>query len=198
MVSFWTSEKDHELSELKRNHRLAIQSQAKIEQQLSQATEQQSKAEQESTALKLKNAALEQELQACRQELLACRDDLFRLQPTNHIPDSKIAGQSHDLVGGIGIWIDAEVSRFSDKWQERCPGVPPRLFHHGGNKWVGELLGEHSETAGELLIQCIIQRQLYKYLFAQKIYLFGLSLQDSMILQLAEREMQQLQPPRGE
>lgn len=196
MLSLLSSDKDRELSALKRNHRLALNSLSEAEQQRDQAKDRQGKAEQEVVAMRQKNKALEQKLQASQVELLSCRDDLFRLQPTSHVPDSKISGQFNDLVMGICTWIDAEISRYSDDWQKYHSNKPPKLFSHGGNQWVDDLLSNHSGTAGEHVIRCMIQRQLYKVLFNDKVYLFGLTTDESL-LRLVEREMCQLQPTRG-
>jgi hypothetical protein len=192
----WSSDKDRELSDLKRNHRLAVSALAKAEQQCDHAEAQKAKAEHKSAVLEQKNGTLEQELQASKVELLACKDDLYRLQPTSHVPDSKIAGQYNDLVEGICTWIDAEISRYSDEWHKEHPDTPPTLFHHSGNRWVGSLLTSYPETAGEHLVRVFIQRRLYKALLNDEIYLFGLG-KDSAIFQLVEKEMEQLQPPRG-
>lgn len=197
LPSIWSSNNDRELSELRRNHRSAISRLEEVKQQKDQIDAEKTRAQQESGVLKAEITALELELQACKAELLACRDDLFRLQPTNHIPDSKIAGQFKDLAEGISTWIDAEISRYSDDWQKQhCPDVAPKLFSHGGDQWMGELLGKYSETAGEHLIKCMVQRQLCKTILNETIYLFGLDT-DEHVLRLVEREMQQLKPPRG-
>ena len=175
---------------------MALAKMAHAEQHNDQTVAKQIKAEQDSAALRQKNVALEQELQACKTELLACKDDLYRLQPTTHVPDSKIAGHFNDLDMGICTWIDAEISRYSDERQKNCPDVAPKLFNHGGHRWVDELLGNHAETAGEHLVRCMIQRQLYKCIFSERIYLFGLG-NDQAIFRIIEREMSQLKPPRG-
>lgn len=192
----WSSDKDRELSDLKRNHRLALSAMAKAETQCDHAEVQKAKAEHQSAVLEEKNRALEQELQANKVELVACKDDLYRLQPTIHVPDSKIAGQYNDLVESICTWIDAEISRYSDEWHKNNPDTPPTLFHHGGNRWVASLLACYPETAGEHMVRVFIQRRLYKALLNDEIYLFGLG-KDSAIFQLVEKLMGNLQPVRG-
>lgn len=197
IVSFFSSDKEREHSDLKRNHSLALENITKAKKQLEQAVKKQTHEEEESAALRQKNQALQKELQSCQEELRACKDDLFRLQPTSHVPDSQIAGQFEDLVVGICTWIDAEVSRYSDRFQEYRPGTCPKLLHHGCDRWVGKLLARYPETAGEHITRCLVQRQLCETLLNDKIYLFGLDSGDSAILELMEGEMRQLQPPRG-
>jgi len=197
LMSLFLSDKDREHSDLKRKHSLALENITKVKKQLEQAVTKQTHEEQESAALRQKNIALQKELQACQEELRACKDDLFRLQPTSQVADSQIAGQFEDLVVGICTWIDAEVSRYWDRSQEHRPGTSPKLFHHGCDRWVGELLASYPETAGEHIVRCLVQRQLYKALLNDKIYLFGLNSQTSAMLELMEGEMRQLQPPRG-
>ena len=197
MLSFLSSDKERELLDLKRSHSSALQSLAKSRKQYEELTEEHSQGEQERANLRQENVALGQELKICKGELRACKDDLFRLQPASHVPDSKIAGYLNDLVEGICTWIDAEVSRYSDQWQKRHADEPPHLFHHGGTRFAHELLSNYTETAGEHVVRCMIQSQLYEKLLNDRVYLYGLGDSEATVLQLIEMDMRQLEPPRG-
>ena len=196
MNLLFSSDKAQELSETKRNLTSALQNLAEARKQNKELTDEKHQKEQENTNLKEKHAALCQELDVRKDELRACKDDLFRLQPTSHIPDSKVVAQFESLVQEVSTWIDAEVSNYSDEWLRHHPGVTPTLFYHGGNQYVQRLLAHYADTAGEHLVGCMIHRQLYKYLFSDEIYLFGFGT-DSTVFKVIEREMKLLQPPRG-
>lgn len=191
------SEKDRELSELKRNHKLVQDQLTNAKQQWEYLHGLHTLGGRENLALNARIETLEGELQACKNELRACKDDLFRMQPTSHIPDSKVASQYDDLVQGICTWIDAEIARYSDEWQKTHIDEPPKLFHHGGDYHAKELLVKHHETVGEHFIRAMVQRLLYKTVFKTSMYLFGLGSKLAEALQNAEAQMQLSNPPKG-
>lgn len=196
LLQLFAPDKDRELSDLRAKYRTALQSLSSANQQVDRLIEQNLHGEHEVNALTKRVGGLEAELRFRNEELRACKDDLFRLQPMSHVPDSKIAEQFESLDDAVSTWIDAQVARHADRWQQQYPDIPPRFFLHGGNPYIKELLTNYADTAGEHIIHCVLQRQLYKRLFNEKIYLFG-SGKEVAILEVIEKEMQQLQPPRG-
>ena len=152
----------------------------------------------ELSALREANSVSQDRIAALDRELQACKDDLFRVQPMSQVPDSTIAQRFASLDDRICDWTETQISRFMDKWQAKHHSDQPKLFDHDGDRTTKGFLAHYPDTGGEYMVRSIIHYYLQKYLFGDKILLFGLN--DSLIdwLEMIEQSMSRLQPQRGE
>ena len=132
-------------------------------------------------------------IEALQQELSSSRDDLFRLQPTVPTPDNVILKDFECLSVQVSSWIDDELV----KYEKFHPMAGPQdFFSPGGNQAAVSFLQKFPD-AGEYLVRFHIHRFLHDMIFGRSIYLFGLSKQQTKMIQDVERGMANLRPPRG-
>ncbi len=167
------------------------------EQQLEQLTAEKTHDQEEIKSLREQCGVLERQNTKMRQELEDCKDDLFKLQPVSQIPDSVIAQQYDRLSSAIGDWVDDEVSRFTDAWQEINGDDPPEIFHHGNIDHLRDILRLYPDTGGEYVVRYVVSFVLHRELFHRRVLLFGLPLAECELLQRSARTMKLLEPKRG-
>ena len=132
-------------------------------------------------------------IEALRQELSSCRDDLFRLQPTVPTPDNVILKEFECLSVQVASWIDDEIVQY----ERLHPMAGPKDFFAPGTNQNSASFLQRFPEAGEYLVRFHIHRFLYNMIFGKGIYLFGLSEQERKTIQVAEKGMANLRPPRG-
>lgn len=150
----------------------------------------------ENQNLKARTFQFNKRLEATRQqntsinlELQACKDDLFRLQPRSEIPDSALAQAYEELHVHISRWLEDEICHFETKYRERHHGPLPNLFNHQDRTAVKQLLSEYPTLGGEFFVRCLIQFKLHQEIFSDDILLLGLDEQETALLRLIERSM---------
>lgn len=136
-------------------------------------------------------------VRSLQQELHACKDDLFKMQPTNKVPDSHIARAYDDLQEHVCSWIASEISHFEENFRQANRGSQPEIFHHGGGTDVECFLTAHPITGGEYLVRCYIFAMLQEMIFSKNDLLFGLSDEETALFHRIERSMGKAKPPKG-
>ena len=132
-------------------------------------------------------------IETLRQELSSCKDDLFRLQPKVPTPDNVILKDFETLSEQIVCWVDDELV----KYERLHPMAGSKdFFSPGGNRDAASFLKKFPD-AGEYLVRFHIHRFLHNVIFGKKVYLFGLSEEQTKTIQDAEEGMANLRPPRG-
>lgn len=137
---------------------------------------------------------LRESLAASEREKQACQDDLFRLQPRTQVSDTEISQEFEELCLHIISWIDKEIE-ISEKKRSQVRFV--HMFSAGRDPNGTQLLRDHPE-AGEYLVRYMIHHLLLTDVFAEKVYLFGLSKDVKAALQTAEEAMAYQSPGKGE
>ena len=136
---------------------------------------------------------MEAETNALRKKLEACKDDLFRLQPTRHITDAEIVNDFESLSQHIHNWIEVELT----KYEQANPEAQEKDFFSGDRNGASVKFLQRFPQAGEYLARYTIHRYIQEYMFADEVYLLGLSEEITDTLERAEVSMEQLGPPTG-
>lgn len=139
------------------------------------------------------NRDLQEMLKAEREELTKCKDDLFSLQGGAQTPDSTVLNRFESLSQQIIHWIDTEVATYEKAHPE---AEPDRVFSVGEQKRAAGFLRLHPD-AGEHLARHLIHHTLQTHVFGRKVYLFGLPEETTQLLQEAELNLANIDPPRG-
>ena len=194
----------HELNELTTEHvRLREQHQRltlvydQKQQEIAQLKAMKTQDQKDMKHLLEQYAVLESQNAGLRMKVQNCKDDLFKLQPVSQVPDSVISQQYEALSSAISDWVDDEVARFSDAWQQRNGEEPPEIFHHGEIDHIKDILALYPDSGGEYVLRCVISYALHCELFSHTIFLFGLPVAESEGLRYTARSMKSLEPPRG-
>lgn len=189
----FVDEYNHLQQQYQRLSRACFQSEREVEQLTAEKTHNQ----EELKSLREQCGVLERQNTKLRQELENCKDDLFKLQPVSQIPDSAIAQQYDRLSSTIGDWVDDEVSRFTDAWQEINGDENPEIFQHGNIDHLMDILRLYPDTGGEYVVRYVVSHILHRKLFHRRVLLFGLPPEECELLQRSARTMKLLEPQRG-
>ena len=142
--------------------------------------------------LTAKNKDLQKRLADSREELSRCTDNLFSLQTVTQTPDSIISKLFESLSQHIVQWIDVEVAAFE---KANAEDDLDHIWLVGGDNKAVTFLRLHPH-AGEHLARYLIHRFLQNNIFGKKTYFFGLPDETAQLLQKAELNMAELDPPR--
>jgi len=132
-------------------------------------------------------------LTTCQEDLKVCRDDIFRLQPIDGVPDADVSSEFDSLCQQIANWVEEEMQDFE---VANPVADADDIFSDSGDERVAALLRKNRDV-GEFLVQYKIHRFLNRVMFADGIYLLGISNEVGEMLSDTEQAMGNLQPARG-
>ena len=142
-------------------------------------------------------------LQAREEELQKCKDELFDLQPPSQISDVQIGNEWERLCGNITRWIDDQAGGIGTLHSElkrlsQMDKLTKTVAQYWGNDRQ-ELAHRASRypDINDVLIRYNIHRLLEERVFHERVYMFGLGHQNAELLTMIEKQMNVLEPRRG-
>ena len=142
-------------------------------------------------------------LQAREEELQKCKDELFDLQPPSQISDDQIGNEWERLCGNITRWIDDQAGGTGSVGSELNKLRQMDEFNDTVSQYWGNDRQELVQVASrypyviDVLIRYNIHCLLEERVFDQSVYMFGLGHKSAELLNVIEKQMNALEPRRG-
>ena len=189
--------REREASEIERREK------AKYNQFYKTITAQLEKSQAEKAKLEEIARNTRSKLRAKEEELQKCKDELFDLQPPSQISDAQIGNEWERLCESITRWIDDQAGGTGSVYPElkrlrQMDDFNGTVALYWGNDRQ-ELVqhASHYPYIIDVLIRYNIHCLLEETIFDKSVYMFGLRIRSAKLLTMIEKQMNALEPRRG-